>query len=160
MESVKKFLFPLVLATLFASFQQSFGFSLGFGFGSPAPSFVGVFGRQDFGERLDMSLSAGYSSYSDLDIFSISPQLRFFPTSDRTDFLRFWVGGGVNFLLFEGQGDLQNLEIDSESALPLLLLNLGIDFDVHDNIALTIGAQFHFPVKLIFPLVEFGYKFD
>jgi hypothetical protein len=146
---------------------RAHAFTAALGAGSPAPSFFGVVGKQNFTDAFQIVLAAGYSSYSDLEVFSLNPQIRFYPEalsmnhnlSTSFDWFQFWFGGGVNFLFFGGTGTLQALEVDEDSAFPLAQLNLGADFLFFDAGILTLGCQFHFPIKLIFPFIEIGYRF-
>jgi hypothetical protein len=127
--------------------------------GSPAPSFAGVFYRYEFSNQVTIGISSGYSTYPQINVLSFAPTVRFYLSDSLETPLRLWALGGLNVLSISGNGTLQNLDASSDTLLPLLQLGIGADFQPSDQVIIGLGVQFHFPVKLIFPLFEIGYRF-
>ncbi len=127
--------------------------SLRLGFGSPAPSWVGGSMSFEILPQFELFFSSGWSRWDDLRIWSFNPHIRtrMIPNAVLSPV----VGGGINFLLVSGQDTFQGVE----QTVPLAQMLLGLDLEISDSLVLTSGCHFHFPVKLIFPMVEVGFIF-
>ena len=128
--------------------------SLRAGFGSPAPSWIGGSLSLEILPQFELFLSAGWSRWDELKVWSLNPHIRtrMIPNSVVSPV----IGGGVNILLVSGPGAFQGVE----HSIPLAQMLLGLDFQLGDNWVITAGSHFHFPIKLIFPLLEVGMTFQ
>jgi hypothetical protein len=122
------------------------------GFGHPAPSWIGASLSSWVDPNLEVGLGVGYFGKDEINTFAFSIDSRLHPFL--LGAIDPFLAGGLTWIRFGGQGELQGL--DASTLLPFL--GLGLDVKISD-VRLSGGFAFHFPIKLNFPFVEVGYDF-
>lgn len=122
-----------------------------FSAGNPAPSFVGAGIGYHLQERWEWLGSMGVGWYGDLNIQSFASSMRFdlLPTQ-----ISPILGGGFSYLKLNGKGKIQGL--DSSAFLGFLTGGLNLNLN---SVRITAGIHCHFPLRLNFPFVDFGFIF-
>jgi len=126
--------------------------SLQVGLGNPAPAYLGVSVGWQMRPDLQLFFSHGKFWSEDLNLYSSEAALRIYLLETQLSPV---MGGGINSLIFKGQGNIQTL---SESTL-LLSIFLGLDWALHNGFRATAGVNFHVPLRLNFPTLCLGWSF-
>lgn len=135
-----------------ASWAQSPRAEVFAGFGTPAPSWIGLGFSAPIKESLNVAIRSGWGHYEDLNIFATSATIS--PVILDT-MLYPYLAGGASLFLLRGEGAYQELD----GSTLLVTLNVGLGFDFNDQFRTRAGMAFHFPLRLNFPFIELSWAF-
>ncbi len=120
--------------------------------GSPAPALPGIQLGFQVAPEIQLLIGTGVFLQDDINIQPIAASARFFILqNDFTPIL----GAGFTYFRILGTGTFKTL--DESTILGSLLI--GLDWTFGEGWRTSAGVQFHYPIQLTFPFLEFGFTF-